>query len=669
MERSKKNILLWKLVLIIVIFVIAVILLELNFISKKTELTMKIKGKNLNSAIAYNDELDNIDDKKEEKPYPPEEEKWLQPENVGYTCHLWMSNNGMQWNQIAYSVGIQVYLNKDHVFNKNDDETRYYAKVSSIEKYYKMIGFENNSSIIGKNIFVTNKTEKEWYNLYAGSGIVNVGGENYFPLNTVEEAGKDNKINIFYFPNSSYTEKDGVLSYYDETVWKKESIYYIDVWQNTSLIATYYVPAGRSFNIDLNKAYGASDWELADIYDIRTKITDGILKIDSVNCGYNIYMTESKNYYYITYNSGTENGVTIEGKGTSVYSEKIDIENINNYELLDLSRDYIVDNFYGGKNTYIFDGWIINNANYDKIKPGETFTQEQLDTLVNGNTIYLIADWKLLDEDDRVNFFLDLTTTYTIDDLGNMHVNTDRSYFTESQYVTKLEKMPSDLFDYIGTKENSKYFSYLDSLNQYIISDLYNESRDYDEKMNKRIRNLSEEGFNLIPGDEKSKFKLKSFPTDDEIFENIRNEKDKYSIHIDGKTMDIKNLTSDNFFIDWYVVKFQAKHGDEKYCDAWHVDGRIVLKTDKKDVLPDEEEKPPKEDENKPQEKPENKPEAHPVENTPVIQTENNPIINSILPNTGIVIIPIIVCVIVGTILIIYGNVLNKKPKRKMHKY
>ena len=62
---------------------------------------------------------------------------------------------------------------------------------------------------------------------------------------------------------------------------------------------------------------------------------------------------------------------------------------------------------------------------------------------------------------------------------------------------------------------------------------------------------------------------LETFPSDEAIFENIRN--GSYTITIDGVTVDRQYLTSEHFTIRWYVLKYE-------HIDGFHIDGVLVAK-------------------------------------------------------------------------------------------
>lgn len=665
MRRGKKNILLWKLILILAIILAIGILLELSFISQKSEKIVSFSQNKYLNEQSNSEDNGNI--------------AMPEPADVNYSYNFLLSTDESAWVRQGYHIPATVYLNTNHYFNSNEVENRYYMKVSDVEEYIKKTGFNNNEEIVGKHIFVTNRTEAEWYNLYVGSGIVRVDGVNYIPLNTVEEAGTVNTINMFYFPNNTITEENSPISYYDQTVINKETLYSISIVENGTLVDKEYVPIGQNYKKELKNLNDVYKWQIVGKNGEKIEISNKTAEIPSVNCSYEIMNIVDNNFYYIKYDVNNEYNVTVK-ENTENFIDKINQSSLTEYNVLDLLAHEYVDSKNRDKNIYEFDGWIVNgNSNYI-INPNEKFTEEFLNGAISNNIITLKANWKKVDPDLVANFYIDLTATYAVveeDDEKDLQVNTNKSYFTKSQYITRLEEYPEDMFDYLTSKSSSKYFEYFDDIKQYTTNGLYNDTSKYNKEINNKIRDLATKGHNIIDGDESSKIRINSFPTDEEIFNNIRNDEQNYKVYLNGKELSIDYLTTEYFFIDWYVFKYYS--GTER---TWHVDGGVVFKGNSKE-FEDFVENPP---EKKPDPKPEN-PEK-PIEKTEEETKPNKPntvetstssvapsnssvaeIKKSILPDTGMKVIPIIIVIVAGIIFIIFGNMLNRKPKRKMHNY
>ena len=68
-------------------------------------------------------------------------------------------------------------------------------------------------------------------------------------------------------------------------------------------------------------------------------------------------------------------------------------------------------------------------------------------------------------------------------------------------------------------------------------------------------------------------------PNDDDVFLTLQNDRTgKTQAYFQSKDIDITNLTSENYSIYWYVVKY--------HNDGWHVDGILMPKSSNTDIEP-----------------------------------------------------------------------------------
>lgn len=304
--------------------------MELNFINKKSKKVISL-GKNnyLNASDIY-----------EENSNMPE------PADVDYKYNFWSSVDKSDWIRQGYQVPVTVYLNTNHYFNQNDVENRYYMKVSDVESCIRYCEFNNNEEIVGKHLFVTNRTEEEWYNLYAGSGIVRVNGINYIPLNTVEESGDLNVINIFYFPNNTLTEENSPVSYYDESVRNRETLYPISIVENGTIVEKYYVATGQKWEKELKSFNDTYKWEMKDNTGKITELSSNLVEIPSVNSWYDIYNVVDNNFAYIKYDINNQWNIKVKGKEDN-FIDKINLNNLSEYTVLDMSAHEYIENQKG----------------------------------------------------------------------------------------------------------------------------------------------------------------------------------------------------------------------------------------------------------------------------------------------------------------------------------
>ena len=101
-------------------------------------------------------------------------------------------------------------------------------------------------------------------------------------------------------------------------------------------------------------------------------------------------------------------------------------------------------------------------------------------------------------------------------------------------------------------------------------------------------------------------------PNDDDVFLSLQNDHTgKTQAYFQSKDIDITNLTSENYSIYWYVVKY--------HNDGWHVDGILLPKSSNTDIEPTPEPIP----------EPNPEPEPEPtIDPTPI--TTPNPVITEI---------------------------------------
>lgn len=214
---------------------------------------------------------------------------------------------------------------------------------------------------------------------------------------------------------------------------------------------------------------------------------------------------------------------------------------------------------------YTFQGWQVDGTD-TTLDPGDSLSQ--LKDYQNYELISLTAVWKAVDENSRpttVNFYVNLTCEI-LDNTGTVKPQ-DKDNFTESVYATRI----------YGTDKMDKTSHWEDggsSMFSIIASDSSDNAYDIDST----LRQMANVPINTKPEQGKGgtavPLTLESFPTDEEVLENLRDEagwnKDK-QITLDGKVIDKEDLTTDNFAVRWYVLKYQS-------ADAWHIDGVLVAK-------------------------------------------------------------------------------------------
>lgn len=157
-----------------------------------------------------------------------------------------------------------------------------------------------------------------------------------------------------------------------------------------------------------------------------------------------------------------------------------------------------------------------------------------------------------------VNFYLNLHSQIANSDEGGSS-GAIAENFTPSVFTTSVASHPTGAFAYTPEYINGAFSAYI------IIQGTSSGSA---YTVDNNIRRLNS-GY--------ANFKLAAFPTDEAVFNTIKNQwstwdSSKRSISVDGEEIDINDLNTQNFEIRWYVFKYNL-------TDAWHVDGILVRKT------------------------------------------------------------------------------------------
>ncbi len=157
-----------------------------------------------------------------------------------------------------------------------------------------------------------------------------------------------------------------------------------------------------------------------------------------------------------------------------------------------------------------------------------------------------------------VNFYLNLHSQIANSDEGGSSGAIEAN-FTPSVFKTVVSNHPQGGFEYTPEYING-------SQSAYIIIQGTSSGSAY--TVDNNIRQLSSSY---------ASFTLRDFPTDEEVFNTIKNEwsswdSSKRSISVNGEKINIGKLNTQNFEIRWYVFKYNLS-------DAWHIDGILVRKT------------------------------------------------------------------------------------------
>lgn len=221
---------------------------------------------------------------------------------------------------------------------------------------------------------------------------------------------------------------------------------------------------------------------------------------------------------------------------------------------------------------YTFQYWQVDNTNI-KLYPGDKLN-EKIPNYENYPQISLTAVWTPLDKNARpttVNFYVALDCEIK-DSTTNGVKPQDKSKFSESVYATRIngtDAMKSHIDWEDTTDENGKpkagsMFSVTASV-----------TNDNAYSIDSALRQMVDTPVPTKTGTQgKADLTLESFPSDEEVLANLRDKagwNGNKTITLDGQPVSKEDLTTDNFTVRWYVLKYQS-------ADAWHIDGVLVAK-------------------------------------------------------------------------------------------
>lgn len=203
-------------------------------------------------------------------------------------------------------------------------------------------------------------------------------------------------------------------------------------------------------------------------------------------------------------------------------------------------KEYTIDIYY------TFQGWSLQQADGTTViyQPGDVIDESVFEDNAVNNKIYLTATYNPLNADGRVstiNFYVNLDCEI-LDTSGDGFNSQPKNLFTHSVYSTRI-------FGTDGITEKQLTAS-TTSENAYAV--------------NEQIRNMT-----TIPIQGTT---AENFPTDEAVLAAIRATGN--TITLDGKTVPESDLTSKNFTVRWYVLKYES-------TDGWHIDGILVAKAAK----------------------------------------------------------------------------------------
>ena len=456
---------------------------------------------------------------------------------------------------------------------------RYYLTLEELAEVYGPYGFDADS-YQGQRFFPhldsAEREQRVWADV---APRVNADDGYWIPLGTIGRASNS----VYYTPENT----EGSASYF--TAYKKytdpqlladSTLYTVEVKDHSGVFSaddlpeTRYVPNGRPFTIVLPLAEGVH-WAVADPLTGETLDLTGVEDAESQTLTYTVpaashpyRFSAHSDQKVIVYEAGlsgalvalnnelvaSTQSVIVDGmvRGSLTYSDRCTPQQTT-YTVLSPDNDraavkLVKGNALNRRFIYRFTGWRVSGSDI-VLQPGRVIDSDTLGSYMDPITheITLTAVWTPFADGtsriETVNFFVSLNCEIA-DNMSNGFASQPQSNFTSSLAYTRVRGAES-----LGSGHDDAM----------VIAPPEESSTAYE--VDSELRKLTTTPYQGLT--------LETFPSDEAIFENIRN--GSYTIKIDGVTVDRQYLTSEHFTIRWYVLKYE-------HSDGFHIDGVLVAK-------------------------------------------------------------------------------------------
>ena len=510
-------------------------------------------------------------------------------EDIGTAEFYVLVNN--EWTNLgSYALG-----NAKTTFDVTGDQRFYVTSAQLLEIYGENFGLQSSDITTDSHIFAYNddfyqeddtKHELIWSSVSPQNLTTTVDGVS--TTDTVLPISSRLHSRVYYLPNN----KSGASSYFTESksfndtqLKTDNSFYSITVTDLGNLVAeddkskfpdTEYILSGTEKTMTLPAL--AKDGEKEGRYIVKNALTgksvknisvtkneDGTFAIDfnSISCP--VLITTKSVKLQVTYTASVKSSlvnrdgylnssVTIESDATinggSTYSEYV---TTNKYTFLAPSTEVVTtvgDTKGLGKRVfYTFDGWKLGDDD-TLYKAGEEIDQSVLLAYTDdeGN-VDISPAWDAYDEKGRwanCNFFVNLNCEI-MDNESNGFNGQPTNNFTSCVYSSRV--LTTSTKDFSASQDT-----------QITASQTSENAYEIDSK----IREITKTEIGGVL--------LEDFPTNEEVLRKIRESSTKIYYDTEGTNeINHSDITSENFTIRWYVLKY---HKD----DGYHIDGVLVAK-------------------------------------------------------------------------------------------
>lgn len=432
--------------------------------------------------------------------------------------------------------------------------------------------------------------------LYGGDGAGANAADWMIPLRVTSGSAEHYKQEslVFYIPENE-PGKDSYFSTYksveDSALKKANTFYSVSVYEHDGDVKprVSYVSPGNAASVVVPKEEGQGEW-LAFATDGRIDCStkdnaDGTLTISvedvrgpliirPANTLPNNYSlsyqaaTLSKNLqslgWVLTHQTVTQDGSIGKAAGKTVAFEYG--EEAAEYTVLSPDTD-VAETKWSGDSTnrryrYTFIGWKVK-ATGELWQPGQKVTREQMAEAANyGTAVELEAQWNALDEGtNRVqtaNFYISRDCEIA-DNLQDGFKQNPTQNFTKAIHASRV--FGAEGLGLAGGKTSLQVTApTTEADTAYEVNALLRASATTPIVPLKENTGASYEGEGI---------QLESFPSDEDVLAALRAGSEK--IYFEGKEVAKSDITSENFTVRWYVLKYEES-------DGWHIDGVLVAK-------------------------------------------------------------------------------------------
>lgn len=531
--------------------------------------------------------------------------------------------NGVTENITAVAADVQttvyktiwfyVIVNNERVLLSSDPVPcvyigdRYYVTAALLEDLYAEFGFKAEMLRPGTHYFPHANAGRTDGWIWADADVVEQNGLYYSPV-----VGDDSNADVYYTPKQSVPNSGGHAY---TNYLTSDSFYTVEakdpagvVYPAGELNVKDYVLTGDPYTIELDYEAAApwrdngSDLTADSNVTINIDATDGVgtatYSFKSVTAPI-LLKPYRENELQISYDinvTAVDIGAVPNINGASEYTDAIQVTDGTTYVVKTPSKLQYSTNGNGALNTYVFDGWYINNSNTEKLDAGELLDEAALKQLVKdyGSAVTLQARWTPATTPNSATFYINMEMkqeglTSTSSDSSNYVM-----LFSTQMNIDPMPTLTTDDEDFFG-------------------GDVADSAAN-----NAIIRQMGKDGYSLsIPQADgtgtPTMFRFQSFPNDEKMLASIRAQqavyisqfeasgyydaskptdvtsyRAEYTVNGNGQKVyahkiicreignelhyvPVSEITSENYTIHWYVMKYYAANG-------WHVDGVLVRK-------------------------------------------------------------------------------------------